>query len=165
MWRARRQVATPLRVVVSRRLEQTKSSDQRCIGIEQHIGEKVANKNAISRFFPLSDEAEHQAHSTRPSRTPNDHPCGGWTSTQRNRILEFFMPSGYPRTVTPDYWPVQRYWNIQWATSSALQVFATQSLLTSVGIGTGAALPLSATANWVLKVRTPPLARRQMPNS
>ena len=75
-----------------------------------------------------------------------------FVESQKRKLIEFFLPTNYPHSVNSDYWDVQKHWNVQWATSSALQVFATQSLLTSVGIGSDVSLPLAATANWVLKV-------------
>ena len=70
----------------------------------------------------------------------------------KTKLINFFFPNGYPSSVNKDYWRVQRFWNLQWAASSAIVVFTTQSLLSSVGVGSTAALPISATINWVLKV-------------
>jgi hypothetical protein len=70
----------------------------------------------------------------------------------KERAVRFFFPEDYPNSVSADYWNVQKYWNIQWAAGSALNVFTTQSLLSAVGVGVGASIPLAATINWVLKV-------------
>ena len=114
-------------------------------GITQLIGHGVHQK---SSFFPLQG-GEGSPHN---SATPAGESSPMGFVRRLDFAKRFFMPAGYPRSVSEDYWNVQKHWNVQWAASSALQVFATQSLLTSVGVGSGIALPLAATANWVLKV-------------
>ena len=69
------------------------------------------------------------------------------------RILEMFLPVGYPHTVHPNY-PWFSWWNfVQTFTGSVAGVLATQSLLYGLGVTktAGQAAPLAATLNWILK--------------
>ena len=126
-----------------------------CVAHGRVVGLKEKGKlSSKGRYFDL----DHPNAAVYDDAAGNEQ-SGSKDSTsaffleRRKKIVQFFLPKNYPHTVNDDYWDVQKHWNMQWATSSALQVFATQSLLTSVGVGTGAALPLAATANWVLKVQ------------
>jgi hypothetical protein len=75
---------------------------------------------------------------------------GPWARLER-AIREFFLPSGYPRSVSKDYWPFQKWSLISGMASSASHVLATQCLLAAVGVGAAATLPVSAGVAWVLK--------------
>ncbi len=66
-------------------------------------------------------------------------------------LWQFAMPSGYPRSVTPDYLPHQAWTFVKNCASASTYVLSTQCLLTAVGMQSEAALPISAAANWVLK--------------
>lgn len=115
--------------------------DSRIIGIK----EKEKNTTKL-KFFPVDYSGTFDQ--------PKEDVISVTSLDQvKKKIGDFFLPKNYPQSVNDDYWDVQKYWNVQWAVASALQVFATHSLLTAVGVGS-AALPLAATANWVLKVNT-----------
>jgi hypothetical protein len=53
--------------------------------------------------------------------------------------------------VTPDYWHYVSWRASHRLFSSMLGIFATQSLLSAVGVGAQRALPAAAAINWVLK--------------
>ena len=53
--------------------------------------------------------------------------------------------------VTPDYWHYVSWRASHRLFSSMLGIFATQSLLSAVGIGAQRSLPAAAAINWVLK--------------
>ena len=66
-------------------------------------------------------------------------------------VFRFILPADYPRSVAPEYFAYA-----SWATggaiaSSAAGVLSMHALLFAVGVGSGAAAPLAAAANWVLK--------------
>eukprot|EP01104_Vermistella_antarctica_P016922 TRINITY_DN5885_c0_g1_i1.p1 TRINITY_DN5885_c0_g1~~TRINITY_DN5885_c0_g1_i1.p1 ORF type:complete len:565 (+),score=57.59 TRINITY_DN5885_c0_g1_i1:152-1846(+) len=65
--------------------------------------------------------------------------------------IRFYLPQGFPRSVSRDYLPYQSWLFIQNSASSAGYVLSTHSLLSAIGIGTGSALPLAAAISWVLK--------------
>lgn len=56
-----------------------------------------------------------------------------------------------PASVTNDYWEYARYRFAQRIASSCISVFATQQMLTAVGLGASRSLPAAAAVNWVLK--------------
>lgn len=56
-----------------------------------------------------------------------------------------------PSSVTNDYWDYARFRFAQRIASSCISVFATQQMLTAVGLGASRTLPAAAAVNWVLK--------------
>jgi len=56
-----------------------------------------------------------------------------------------------PSSVTSDYWDYARFRFAQRIASSCISVFATQQMLTAVGLGASRTLPAAAAVNWVLK--------------
>jgi len=56
-----------------------------------------------------------------------------------------------PSSVTSDYWDYARYRFAQRIASSCISVFATQQMLTAIGLGASRTLPAAAAVNWVLK--------------
>ena len=56
-----------------------------------------------------------------------------------------------PSSVTNDYWEYAKFRFAQRIASSCISVFATQQMLTAVGLGASRTLPAAAAVNWVLK--------------
>jgi len=56
-----------------------------------------------------------------------------------------------PTSVTSDYWDYARFRFVQRIASSCISVFATQQMLTAIGLGASRSLPAAAAVNWVLK--------------
>ena len=75
-------------------------------------------------------------------------------------MTEIQVIAGYSRVsqdagvcmqVTPDYWHYVSWRASHRLFSSMLGIFATQSLLSAVGVGAQRSLPAAAAINWVLK--------------
>jgi hypothetical protein len=69
----------------------------------------------------------------------------------KSTVRRVLFPAGYPDTVHVNYLPFAIWNGVQMVFSSAVGVFSTQSLLYGLGVGSGNALALSATINWILK--------------
>ena len=65
------------------------------------------------------------------------------------RLRDALLPAS--DAVTEDYWEYARFRFFQRAASSGITVFATQQMLTAVGLGATRRLPAAAAVNWVLK--------------
>lgn len=63
----------------------------------------------------------------------------------------YFLPIGYPDSVTSKYTPFLRYNMIQVGCISLSKVLSTQAMLLAVGMGQGGALPMAAVITWLLK--------------
>lgn len=79
------------------------------------------------------------------------------TTTERvvdscNDAVSYFLPKGYPHSVTPGYSQFAAGQMASMILSSAAGVLSMQSLLCAIGIGSSESLPLAATLNWVIKV-------------
>lgn len=63
----------------------------------------------------------------------------------------YFLPVGYPASVTSKYTPFLRYNILQVGCISLSKVLSTQAMLIAVGMGQGGALPMAAVITWLLK--------------
>ncbi|KJE95000.1 hypothetical protein CAOG_005530 [Capsaspora owczarzaki ATCC 30864] len=68
----------------------------------------------------------------------------------RHRLIEAFLPKGYPHSVTPNYMGYSRWQAVQSVTGTMTGVLSTQALLYAVGLGAGA-IPLAGALNWIVK--------------
>jgi len=73
-----------------------------------------------------------------------------WASRVERFIL-WFLPHGYPKTVHDGYLSFHGWLFAKSTLGAVAYVLATHSLLTAVGVGSGVAIPLSATISWILK--------------
>ena len=88
------------------------------------------------------------------------HKCNGqaesiFTRNGMNGVIDLFnrvfMPVGYPASVTKNYSNYVKFSVCQVFVQKISQLLATQAMLIAVGIGKGAALPMAAVVNWILK--------------
>ncbi len=66
-------------------------------------------------------------------------------------IASAFLPSGYPRSVAPDYLSYQIYDTIQGLSSYVRGMLSTQAMLTGIGVGVATATPASAVVQFVYR--------------
>jgi hypothetical protein len=71
--------------------------------------------------------------------------------TVLKELVGVLLPKGYPSSVGPGYKSFAQFQMLSACLSSAGGILSMQSLLVAVGVGSGSALPLAATLNWVLK--------------
>jgi hypothetical protein len=66
-------------------------------------------------------------------------------------LRRVYLPEQYPQSVGANFARYSLWLLVQNSVGSAAYVLSTNALLTSLGVGVGAALPMAATINWVLK--------------
>ncbi|PIA63098.1 hypothetical protein AQUCO_00200847v1 [Aquilegia coerulea] len=67
------------------------------------------------------------------------------------RILEAFVPEGFPTSVTPDYAPFQIWDSLQGLSTYIRTMLSTQALLSAIGVGEKSATVIGATFQWFLR--------------
>lgn len=67
------------------------------------------------------------------------------------RILQAFVPEGYPSSVTPDYAPFQIWDSLQGLSTYIRMMLSTQALLGAIGVGEKSATVIGATFQWFLR--------------
>uniref|UniRef100_M1CQX4 Protein root UVB sensitive/RUS domain-containing protein n=1 Tax=Solanum tuberosum TaxID=4113 RepID=M1CQX4_SOLTU len=67
------------------------------------------------------------------------------------RILQAFVPEGYPTSVTPDYFPFQVWDSLQGLSTYVRMMLSTQALLSAIGVGEKSATVIGATFQWFLR--------------
>ncbi|XP_009602160.1 protein root UVB sensitive 3 [Nicotiana tomentosiformis] len=67
------------------------------------------------------------------------------------RILQAFVPEGFPSSVTPDYVPFQVWDSLQGLSTYVRMMFSTQALLSAIGVGEKSATVIGATFQWFLR--------------
>ncbi|EPS73170.1 hypothetical protein M569_01586, partial [Genlisea aurea] len=67
------------------------------------------------------------------------------------RILDAFVPEGFPSSVTPDYAPFQIWDSLQGLSTYIRTMLSTQALLTAFGVGEKSATVIGATFQWFLR--------------
>ncbi|KAI5678899.1 hypothetical protein M9H77_09849 [Catharanthus roseus] len=67
------------------------------------------------------------------------------------RILEAFVPEGFPGSVTPDYVPFQIWDSLQGLSTYIRTMLSTQALLSAIGVGENSATVIGATFQWFLR--------------
>ncbi|XP_051146048.1 protein root UVB sensitive 3 isoform X1 [Andrographis paniculata] len=67
------------------------------------------------------------------------------------RILDAFIPEGFPSSVTPDYVPFQIWDSLQGLSTYMRMMLSTQALLSAIGVGEKSATVLGATFQWFLR--------------
>ncbi|KAK1297099.1 hypothetical protein QJS10_CPB15g01429 [Acorus calamus] len=69
----------------------------------------------------------------------------------RRRIIEAFVPEGFPGSVTPDYLPFQIWDSLQGLSTYIRAMLSTQALLGAIGVGEKSATVIGATFQWFLR--------------
>ncbi|KAG0455631.1 hypothetical protein HPP92_024923 [Vanilla planifolia] len=67
------------------------------------------------------------------------------------KILEAFVPEGFPTSVTPDYVPFQVWDSLQGLSTYIRSMLSTQALLSAIGVGEKSATVIGATFQWFLR--------------
>ncbi|OVA02143.1 FAS1 domain [Macleaya cordata] len=67
------------------------------------------------------------------------------------RIIEAFVPEGFPSSVTPDYVPFQIWDSLQGLSTYIRTMLSTQALLSAIGVGEKSATVIGATFQWFLR--------------
>ncbi|KAL8518524.1 hypothetical protein ACS0TY_009770 [Phlomoides rotata] len=67
------------------------------------------------------------------------------------RILDAFVPEGFPGSVTPDYVPFQIWDSLQGLSTYMRTMLSTQALLSAIGVGEKSATVIGATFQWFLR--------------
>ncbi|GFP88712.1 protein root UVB sensitive 3 [Phtheirospermum japonicum] len=67
------------------------------------------------------------------------------------RILDAFVPEGFPSSVTPDYVPFQIWDSLQGLSTYMRTMLSTQALLSAIGVGEKSATVIGATFLWFLR--------------
>ncbi|KAL0907175.1 hypothetical protein M5K25_025723 [Dendrobium thyrsiflorum] len=76
---------------------------------------------------------------------------GSRWSEIRGKILEAFVPEGFPTSVTPDYVPFQIWDSLQGLSTYIRSMLSTQALLSAIGVGEKSATVIGATFQWFLR--------------
>jgi hypothetical protein len=66
-------------------------------------------------------------------------------------LTSFFLPEGYPHSVTPDYLEFQVWDSLQALSSYLRGIASTQAVLVGLGVGNDEASALSATVSWIIR--------------
>ncbi|CAA6667359.1 unnamed protein product [Spirodela intermedia] len=69
----------------------------------------------------------------------------------RRKIVEAFIPEGFPDSVTSDYLPFQIWDSLQGLSTYIRSMLSTQALLSAIGVGEKSATVLGATFQWFLR--------------
>ncbi|KAG6654150.1 protein root UVB sensitive 3 [Carya illinoinensis] len=67
------------------------------------------------------------------------------------RVLQAFVPEGFPNSVTPDYVPFQVWDSLQGLSTYIRTMLSTQALLSAIGVGEKSATVIGATFQWFLR--------------
>ncbi|KAJ4710746.1 protein root UVB sensitive 3 [Melia azedarach] len=67
------------------------------------------------------------------------------------RVLQAFVPEGFPSSVTPDYVPFQVWDSLQGLSTYIRTMLSTQALLSAIGVGEKSATVIGATFQWFLR--------------
>ena len=82
---------------------------------------------------------------------PDRRPFGMFMGQSGSRVALYFLPKGYPASVSPGYDTFIQGQMIAMVLSTACGVLSMQSMLFAIGVGAAGSLPLAATLNWVVK--------------
>ncbi|XP_031388262.1 protein root UVB sensitive 3 isoform X2 [Punica granatum] len=77
--------------------------------------------------------------------------CGNRFSHVWSRVLQAFVPEGFPSSVTPDYLPFQVWDSLQGLSTYIRTMLSTQALLSAIGVGEKSATVIGATFQWFLR--------------
>ncbi|KAK4430078.1 protein root UVB sensitive 3 [Sesamum alatum] len=67
------------------------------------------------------------------------------------RVLDAFVPEGFPSSVTCDYVPFQVWDSLQGLSTYMRTMLSTQALLSAIGVGDKSATVIGATFNWFVR--------------
>ncbi|KAL6496602.1 Protein root UVB sensitive 3 [Orobanche gracilis] len=83
--------------------------------------------------------------------TPFVHRSGACFTHVWRRLLQAFVPEGFPSSVTADYVPSQIWDLLQGLSTYIRTMLSTQALLSAIGVGEKSATIIGATFQWFLR--------------
>ncbi|RAL48391.1 hypothetical protein DM860_005815 [Cuscuta australis] len=86
-----------------------------------------------------------------PSSSLLIHKSGSPFAHFSAKILQAFIPEGFPTSVTPDYVPFQFWDSLQGLSTYVRMMLSTQALLSAIGVGEKSATAIGATFQWFLR--------------
>ncbi|KAJ8760516.1 hypothetical protein K2173_015183 [Erythroxylum novogranatense] len=127
--------------------------------------EEAKKNNQSMQQQQLTVEEWNGCSSTNPSKTATITVAGASASSssfsiQRSgnrfehvwrRVLQAFVPEGFPGSVTPDYVPFQVWDSLQGLSTYIRTMLSTQALLSAIGVGEKSATVIGATFQWFLR--------------
>ncbi|KAH1278037.1 hypothetical protein KXW98_004520 [Aspergillus fumigatus] len=115
---------------------------------------EVDETNNPTATYVYSETQEHPNNSHEKSLSkrgrvdvmhPSSTPRSPWSlMTLFNLLVDVFLPSGYPNSVTDDYLPYQIFDSLQAFCSSIAGLLSSRAVLQGVGVGNANASPTSA---------------------
>eukprot|EP00898_Chlorokybus_atmophyticus_P006550 jgi/Chlat1/6897/Chrsp52S06582 len=138
---------------VSPKLQQAPTSAS-VLKLQGNRVEVVETSGQLKRVYVVDDDSKGELRCLENTR--QDGAAAGPASTLqklRGNVRNFFLPAGFPQTVTPDYVPYLLWSFPTHVTGWAASVLVTSSMLRAVGIGaSGAGSGAAAAAiKWVTK--------------
>jgi Vitamin B6 photo-protection and homoeostasis len=103
-------------------------------------------QSARLHWHRVADEHKDDRIDRNAMRNDDDIELSCW-----RRIASDFLPRDFPESVGRGYVEFHGWLFAQWLAQSVTYVLSTYALLSSVGVGASAALPMAAAVNWVLK--------------
>ncbi|PSK34411.1 hypothetical protein B9Z65_8737 [Elsinoe australis] len=97
----------------------------------------------LATFVPSKQEKRDEKSNGGDVRIDVIHPTTS-AQTLLQTLLDVFLPSGYPHSVTPDYTPYQIYDSLQAFTSSIAGLLSSRAVLSTIGVGDSSATPTLA---------------------
>ncbi|XP_019166363.1 PREDICTED: protein root UVB sensitive 3 isoform X1 [Ipomoea nil] len=97
----------------------------------------------LTKTATISISSSSSSLSIQKSSNPFTHISG--------KILQAFIPEGFPNSVTPDYVPFQVWDLLQGLSTYVRMMLSTQALLSAIGVGEKSATVIGATFQWFLR--------------
>nr|GMD84619.1 protein root UVB sensitive 3 isoform X1 [Ipomoea batatas] len=97
----------------------------------------------LTKTATISVSSSSSSLSIQKSSNPFIHISG--------KILQAFIPEGFPNSVTPDYVPFQVWDLLQGLSTYVRMMLSTQALLSAIGVGEKSATVIGATFQWFLR--------------
>lgn len=101
----------------------------------------------LTKTAIISFSGTDKASSSSPKIKKSSNPLNHIT----RRVLEAFVPEGFPGSVTTDYIPFQIWDSLQGLSTYIRMMLSTQALLSAIGVGETSATVLGATFQWFLR--------------
>ncbi|XP_059655689.1 protein root UVB sensitive 3 [Cornus florida] len=113
---------------------------------------EVSSKIVVEEWSGTSSaKLSRTATITSSSSSISVQRSGGRFQHVSRRILEAFVPEGFPSSVTPDYVSFQMWDLLQGLSTYIRTMLSTQALLSAIGVGEKSATILGATFQWFLR--------------
>ncbi|XP_050237591.1 protein root UVB sensitive 3 [Mercurialis annua] len=114
-------------------------------------GEKDKEKMVIIEEWNGSSSTKTATITSSHSHSVSVKRSGNRFDHVWSRILQAFVPEGFPSSVTPDYYPFQVWDSLQGLSTYIRTMLSTQALLSAIGVGEKSATVIGATFQWFLR--------------